>query len=155
MSNNVCDLCIDADFLSVREIADWLPNQLQALLGTQVTAELAGSIELCIHELAINIVEHAYGAAGGRIEFRVSLDLQHDASRVRFDVTDSGSGFEFDGGNETAPEVPSIRGYGLLIVKQLSSDIQYRRSGDSNHWTIHFDVPSSSPHHFQHSKASS
>jgi anti-sigma regulatory factor (Ser/Thr protein kinase) len=163
MSNTTGNLTIDADFLSVRKIAEWLPSQLQMLVGLDLAAEVVASIELCIHELAINIVEHAYGATSGRIEIGVGVDHQPSGRHIRFDIIDSGVGFEFDVSTDTAPEVPSIRGYGLLIVKQLSTDIRYRREANSNHWTLLFAVPvhpttgeaETTPQQFENSKATS
>ncbi len=136
-------LTIPADFLSVRQLGEWIPQQLTLLFGASTSAQHAAAVELCVHELAINIVEHAYANYAGSISFTAQAASNKDA--VRFEVTDDGLDFDFDPSADTEPGAPSVRGYGLMIVKTLASSIAYQRKNGQNQWTLTFEVTSAAP----------
>ena len=50
-----------ADYEAARQIGPWLADALSELRAAQ--ASRAGEVELALHELAINIVDHAYDDA--------------------------------------------------------------------------------------------
>jgi anti-sigma regulatory factor (Ser/Thr protein kinase) len=146
-------LQMDADFLSVRALGVWIPSTLNAMFGQSVSEHLAGAVELCVHELCINIVEHAYADAADApgLEKTISVTATHAEDSLVFETFDTGVGFEFDPLAETDQGTPSIRGYGLMIVKQLTSSVKYQRNGDRNCWSLRFEIPNSQRTQFSNS----
>ena len=74
-------LRIDANLLAIREFGPWLRHIVDGL-GPDADPALASTLELSIHELLVNIVEHAYRCAGGVIE--IDAHLEHDS--IRFEI---------------------------------------------------------------------
>jgi anti-sigma regulatory factor (Ser/Thr protein kinase) len=147
------NLQMNADFLSVRALGVWIPVTVNAMFGQFVSEELAGTVELCVHELCINIVEHAYTDAADALgsEKTISVTATHAEGSLVIETLDAGAGFEFDPLAETDPRTPSIRGYGLMIVKQLTSSVTYQRNGDRNCWSLCFEIPNSQRTQFSNS----
>jgi serine/threonine-protein kinase RsbW len=123
---------LTADYEAARQIGPWLANALDELSAPHI--ERIGEIELALHELAINIVDHAYENAAEGATYTISLTTEADQLRVVF--CDQGRAFVDD---HTPPtDEPTIRGYGLFIVEQLASSIYYERVGADNRWTLVF-----------------
>ena len=60
MNDGPARLTMSADALSVRKLGPWLSEAL-APTGAEAT-DLHGKMELAVHEVCMNIVDHAYGA---------------------------------------------------------------------------------------------
>lgn len=131
-------LVFHADLLSVRELGPWLAEVVPGHCDPDLASGLIPKIELSIHEVCVNIVEHAYADTDGVIEVQV----RREGDDLRFDLRDSGRGFDPSLVNVPDPAHPTIRGYGLMIVGQLSSRLHYERVDDSNRWTVCFAAPS-------------
>ena len=122
-----------ADYEAARQIGPWLANALGELRAAQ--ASRAGELELALHELAINIVDHAYTEADRQTStYTIDLTLVDGSLRARF--CDHGQPFVDD--RPASDGEPTIRGYGLFILEQLASSIDYERAGDENRWTLVF-----------------
>lgn len=124
-------LTIAADPLAVRASGVWL-RELLAGLGSPEAEQLMGRLELALHEICMNIVDHAGLAPGAHLTLRGSAD-DH---RVLIEVFDQGRPFDQSQVTQPIPRVPQIRGYGLMIVKQLVDDLGYVRTGDTNSWSL-------------------
>jgi anti-sigma regulatory factor (Ser/Thr protein kinase) len=130
-------LVIPADALSVRRLSGWLTGLLVEA-GTEATV-LQTRIELAVHEVCMNIVDHAYGPGRVPGPDDLSVDGSVDPDAIRIEVRDHGAGFEFKAAAEPEPGVPHIRGYGLVIVEKLVDELSYARRGDTNIWSLRFD----------------
>lgn len=124
-------LSIDANPLAVRDIGPWLASLL-ATLPTAETAALLSRLELAVHEICMNVVDHAGLPPGA------SLDLVGtvDGRRVRIEIHDDGSAFDESGVPEPVPGIPQVRGYGLMIVRQLVDAVDYSREDGHNTWVL-------------------
>ncbi len=132
-------LTLDADLVAVRELATWLPESIRSIVGPETADSVVGPIELSIHELCINITEHAYADRVPTGSIDLSVTRQGD--ELVFEVFDAGEGFEPELIEEPDPAHPTVRGYGLMIIRQLASRVHYCRVDDFNQWTIHFPLP--------------
>jgi serine/threonine-protein kinase RsbW len=130
-------LVIPADAMSVRELSGWLAGLL-AETGPEATV-LQTRVELAVHEVCMNIVDHAYGAehVPGTDDLTIDGAVDHDA--IRIEVRDRGAGFDIDAVPKPEPGVPHIRGYGLVIVEKLVDALGYVRRDDTNIWSLRFD----------------
>jgi len=94
---------------------------------------LAYALELAMSEIVTNVIQHAYGGAGGelRVEFRV------ETNHLQIDLYDDG--IPFDLSKVPAADVgpTSERGRGVAIVRQLVDEVSHT-SGTSagNHWRL-------------------
>jgi serine/threonine-protein kinase RsbW len=129
-------LTMNADALSLRKLGPWVTDLLAG--AGEGAAALQGRVELAVHEVCMNVVDHAYALDHdpSPADIEVAGWLDDDAVRIR--VTDRGSGFERDAVSRPQPGVPQIRGYGLLIVEKLADDVQYLRADGRNTWTLRF-----------------
>lgn len=135
-SRPVSRLTIDANPLAVRDIGPWLANLLTAA-GAAETDPLLGRLELAVHEVCMNVVDHAGLPPGS------SLDLAGwiDDHRVEIEIHDDGTAFDPSGVPEPVPGVPQVRGYGLMIVRQLVDVVDYDRTNGHNTWTLRVERP--------------
>lgn len=145
-------LHLSADHESARAIGPWLQERLDALGSSQ--RERIGELELAIHEVAINIIDHALGGSTGSsadaadaAQFTITLDTINggrgtSSEELRVQLQDPGTAFV----SAAAPDLdqPQVRGYGLFIAEQLTSELSYERIGEVNVWTLIF-TPSSPP----------
>jgi serine/threonine-protein kinase RsbW len=127
----------DADLLALREIGPWLNTALRGLLTEEKANDETGKIELAVHEICINIVEHAYHHTAGRIV----LEIGSSSGSIDITVTDNGAGFDPAVILEPDPNNPTVRGYGLMITRQLTSSLTYSHSPTGNRWNLSFPVP--------------
>lgn len=123
---------LTADYEAARRIGPWLASALEELDAPH--AARVGEIELALHELAINIVDHAYDDTCANATYTISLTTEDDQLHALF--CDQGRAFVDD--RPPQGDEPSIRGYGLLIVEQLATSLTYERVGADNRWTLVF-----------------
>jgi len=122
-----------ADYESARQIGPWLSSTLALLEAPQ--AKRAGELELALHELAINIIDHAYDESN-RSTATYSIDLTQDADDLHAHFCDQGQAFVDD--REPRGDTPTVGGYGLMIVEQLAKSVTYERVDTENRWTLVF-----------------
>lgn len=128
-------LLVDADLLAIREIGAFLHRVVPAAAGHDAV-DLIGGMELALQELAVNIVEHAYGEDGGSI----SLDWSVEATMGTIVVRDQGPAFDWTAANRADLEVPQVNGYGLIIIDTITESFTHERVGDDNVWTLVFNL---------------
>lgn len=97
------------------------------------------SIELAVHEVATNIVDHAYPEnPGGQIEASISVSGGTLGRKRRLTVELSDTGLPFDAGT-VAPvnfETPQEGGYGLFLAEALMDEVHYERRSGRNIWRL-------------------
>ncbi len=117
-----------ASYEEIRAIGPWLLEVLEPLGPTSAGAN-AGPIELAVHELATNSIDHA-----GCTTISIDAELGDGV----LDVVLADNGQAFAGRAEPAPTEPQVRGYGLMIIEQLADSIEYERADSSNSWKVRF-----------------
>lgn len=129
---------VAADFESIRAIGPWLRSSVEQLHDGIVDDTIVGSIELAIHEVATNCIDHARAKT---LQFAASI-CDHE---LLVEIIDDGAS-RFDGETSVpVPAEPQVRGYGLLIVEQLAQSVVYERSSAKNRWSLRFSLETTSP----------
>jgi serine/threonine-protein kinase RsbW len=123
-------LTIPASHLGARDIGPWLAG---LCAGRSDAAQTLSRLELALHELCINIVDHAYGGSDAG-EIRIAGRLSQTG--VQLEIRDRGTEFVQDRVVSPEPGVPQIRGYGLFLIEKLVESTHYRRQQDENVWTM-------------------
>jgi anti-sigma regulatory factor (Ser/Thr protein kinase) len=135
----VAPLVLPAEHEALRSLGPWLAE----LLGTPLAdvPGLLARIELALHEVCVNVVDHAYGGGPGEL----TVTGRADDRIVELRITDTGCAFERH--EVVAPQagVPQIRGYGLMIVHQLVDDVEYDRAGHTNICTLRISRRAAEP----------
>ena len=126
----ITELRLEANYLALRDIGPWL----QSLLAGHNTDQL-GAIELGVHELATNSVDHAEPTDGV-----LTLSGTVDDGYLRIVMKDRGIEFDADKVTAPHPDRPQVRGYGLMILEQLAHELIYERQGDLNVWNAAFPL---------------
>lgn len=133
---NVATLEMAADFESIRVLGEWLRTSMRQL-GLDSTDEgFVGPIELAVHELATNSIDHAQAE-------KIVVDATVSSDALTIKMVDDGSR-QFDsvqlqslGGPADTAE-PRVRGYGLIIVEKVAQSVIYDRTDDVNTWELEF-----------------
>jgi anti-sigma regulatory factor (Ser/Thr protein kinase) len=122
-------LTLPATHLGARDIGPWLGtlSKLKAFESTTFSR-----IELALHELCVNIVDHAYRGIEGEILIAAWLG----DTEIRFEIRDHGVEFIEDTVIPPQPGVPQVRGYGLFLIEKLVDTIAYQRQPNENVWTL-------------------
>lgn len=131
-------LTLEANYEALRQIGPWLTSQLDVVGGSHLS-ERVGEFELAVHELAVNIVDHAYDdTTRPHAQFDIAMHCEDTDLLVEF--TDTGIAYD-DGDRPAITDEPTVRGYGLFIVEQLAKAIDYERRDSVNQWTLTFGAP--------------
>lgn len=90
------------------------------------------NMQLAVHEICTNIVDHAYGGSGGRID----LTLTYADGVFSAALRDEGRSFDPD--LVPAPDLdnPSEHGLGLFLVYQLMDQVEYLPGHPGNVWRL-------------------
>jgi len=91
-------------------------------------------IELAVHETCINIVEHAYMNASGRIV--IYLSVEENPKRLIVNIFDTGASFDTAKINLINIDGLQDRGYGLFLIHQLMENVVYLTEAGENHWHL-------------------
>lgn len=129
------ELSVDSNHEALRAIGPWLSTVLDPLDELTKTS-LGTRVELAVHELATNSVDHSNSSAATLL-LRAELT---DAS-LRVELLDDGDAVDVSSFPEPDLDQPQVRGYGMMIIEQLVRSLDYERVGGRNRWTAVFDVP--------------
>ena len=90
---------------------------------------------LAIHELCVNIIQHAYDGAPG--EFTIQMRLSDGPLRVEVKTRDQGK-HRFDYGTYHAPNLddPPVNGLGMFLIEQLVDQIEYQANETGSEWRL-------------------
>jgi serine/threonine-protein kinase RsbW len=105
--------------------------------GLREQEMLSYGVELAVHETCVNIVDHAYRGAGGRLELLVWLcPAGGRPRRLVVEVHDGGRAFELTEVKlpENAPAAQG--GFGLYLIHQLMDEVTYEPQSGNNKWTL-------------------
>ena len=132
-------LSAEADYPSVRLLAAACHG---ILAEWGLSTERRSLLEVAVVEAATNVVRHAYGGRGGRVE----VELTREGKAIALSVVDSG--VSFDPTRVPAPREPDPRdpstwpegGMGLPIIRAACDELLYRSEGGRNRLTLHLRV---------------
>lgn len=127
----LAQLTVPARLDQLELVGEWLAANVSRMpYPTEPTFDHA--LQLAVHELLVNIVEHAYADAHGTVD----IELHYDKRAVYVRLVDEGR--SFDKNSVAAPQLGSLqeRGFGLFLVQELCDDLQYGREKAQNVWQI-------------------
>jgi serine/threonine-protein kinase RsbW len=133
-TSNVVQLKIPASYQYLNLIGVCVAAMLEKVDNLTNKETLAYNIELAVHEICTNIVEHAYAGLGGTIALQ--LQIAENPQRFIIDITDSGQSFEIADVAKPTLEEPQIRGYGLFLVHELMNEVIYKPDTARNQWHL-------------------
>jgi len=132
-------LAVEADFPSVRLLAAACRG---VLAEWGLSDERCSLLELAVVEAATNVVRHAYGGRGGRVE----VELAREEGAISLSILDSGVSFDPTGvppPPEPDPRDPATwpeGGMGLPIIRAACDELCYRAEGGRNRLTLRLEV---------------
>lgn len=115
----------------MRRIGPWLEEVLAGLPGTEGVA-VRSRLELAVHEICMNVVEHGGLAAGQAMALSATVDDRVVTVRL----AEPGGPVSLGDVPVPVPGVPQEGGYGIMIVRQLVDRLDLERRGELNHWTL-------------------
>ncbi len=133
---------IPATLLDIRKVSEWVQG---LVLDGPVPADTVGRIDLALVEVCTNIVTHGYGDGsdnpppddhGGRLG--LSAELTEEGLEVK--VVETADPFDPDSIPMPDPGEPTVHGYGLMIVRQLTDHLSVDQVDGKNVWTLVFPV---------------
>lgn len=127
----VPSLTVAADPIAVRAVGPWLRRQLKLLPADEATS-VGARLELAVHEICMNVVDHAGLPPGSSME----LSAKVDDRCVEIRLLDRGQPFVPGDVRRPNPGVPQIRGWGLHLAHRLLDSVSYRRDGKTNVWVL-------------------
>ena len=116
-----------------------LETQIGALLAMAPAIEDAEIVQyniwLAVHELCVNIINHAFAGAPG--EFVVTFRLLDDPLHVEITSDDQGrNAFDFSEWSPPDLNDPPIHGLGIFLMRQLMDSVAYEHSATGSHWRL-------------------
>lgn len=127
-------LTLPARYQNLRLLSTCIDLLLADLPDAAQHEQIIYGIKLAVHEVANNVIEHAYGHEQGMLE--ISLDFDPPTRCFSANLRDTGSAF--DAINAPTPDlsVPQEGGYGLFLATQFMDEVTYQRQADGNHWRL-------------------
>lgn len=127
-------LQLPARYRYLKLIGDGIDVLLEGQQGLVVDTQVIYGAKLAVHEIANNIIEHAYGHEQGELKVILQFNGQTDCFIAH--LYDTGNAFD----PTTAP-IPRLdeaqeSGYGLFLAHQLMDEVHYTRQPDGNHWHL-------------------
>lgn len=127
-------LKLPARYHNLRLLSDCIDLLLAALPDPIQQEQIIYGIKLAVHEIANNVIDHAYGHEQGVLE----ISLHFDAPASRFIANFHDTGVAFDATSAPTPDLdePHESGYGLFLAAQIMDEVTYQRQADGNHWRL-------------------
>jgi serine/threonine-protein kinase RsbW len=128
---------VEATYEAVRQI-DAAIVELLGRAGV-VDEETIYGVELAVHEICTNIVEHAYGEKpGGRISAGAKVERTGLLGKRRLvvELQDWGDSFVRPPADEIDLDTPHEGGYGLYLAQTLMDEVRYERQALGNRWQL-------------------
>jgi len=93
------------------------------------------NVQLALHEIAVNIVNHAYA---GRSDGRIRLVVYYAAESrcVTLELFDTGAGFDPNAVAEPDLDALPEHGLGLMLAYSLMDQVEYTSTDTFNRWRM-------------------
>lgn len=127
-------LLIPATYGDVRTVGEAIAALLQrGGYDDETTSQL---VQLAVHEICTNIVDHAYaGQSGCTIDVTLTLELGPPRQFV-VELRDSGQAFDPQSIGPVDLSEPREGGYGLFLARELMDAVHYQRLASQNLWRL-------------------
>lgn len=128
-----------ATYAHLHIIGGYVQSLLQNIAEIEGTPKdeilaISFDVELAVHEVCNNIIEHAYGHENGQIV--ALLSYERATNCVNINLYDTGEAFDEAAISRPDMSIPQTGGYGLFLVHQLLDEVTYSRNETGNHWLL-------------------
>ena len=127
-----------------------LPATLRYLnvLGACLTAMLAQvdsleeldvlsyTVQLGVHEICTNIVQHAYKQEHEEPRIAITMELKMHPRRLCITLFDTGSMCDLSSVEEPNLDDVQVHGYGLFLARNVLDEVIYSRQPEGNYWRL-------------------
>jgi len=127
-------LTLPARYRYLKLISDCIDTLLEEIPNRLEKEQIVYGVKLAVHEIANNVIEHAYGNEQG--EFKLTLQLDTRTHDFIAQLHDTGRAFVPATVIEPNLDEAQESGYGLFLAEQLMDAVTYRRQPDGNHWRL-------------------
>ncbi len=127
-----------ADLEEVRRLGPWISARLRSSLTQSQIASVMPTIELVVQELAVNIVTHGYRATESG---SIGVEVKVSPETIDLYFTDTGSAYDPEAVALPCIEDLQVGGYGVMIIKRLTTGFDLERTDGINHTHLKFGVP--------------
>jgi len=128
-------LTIPADHQYLNLVSACLQAIFERYEDLSEKADLLYNLQLGVHEICSNIIEHAYGGLSpGAIE--VDFDISQLPGSIHISLSDTGLSFEPESTPTPDLGIPQVHGYGLFLAYELLDFVRYHREEGVNHWIL-------------------
>jgi serine/threonine-protein kinase RsbW len=132
--DDVIELCLPAKYRYLALVRACIRELMQSAGDSAIAEDTIYGVQLAVHEVCNNIIEHAYRHENGWI--RLILSLRPEGRTFSADLYDGGG--PFDPTSEAPPNLnePREQGYGLFLARQLMDEVSYDYESGKNHWRL-------------------
>ncbi|MCB0062314.1 MAG: ATP-binding protein [Caldilineaceae bacterium] len=142
--NDIIRIDVPAKFRYLNMIGSSIRAILERIDEFSIAPETIYNLQLAVHEVCNNIIEHAYGHEQGQIQIVVTIEWEEQ--RFLIDLYDTGTAFDPTSVADPDLSKPQVKGYGLFLARQLLDDLRYETTNDEttndettnaqNHWRL-------------------
>lgn len=132
-------ITIQATYENLQVIGEHIRSYFADIAATEERlpeemAAVAFDVELAVHEVCNNIIDHAYRHQYGQVKLQIAYESH--AKELHIDLHDTGRPFVRS--NAAPPDLnqPQAGGYGLFLAEQLLDTVTYKRAVDGNAWHL-------------------
>ncbi len=125
---------VPAKYRYLNIISAMIRSVLERVERPGLSNEMIYQIQLAVHEVCNNIIEHAYGNEEG--ELHVVLTVPSATQPLIFDLYDTGATFDPAAIAPLDLSSPRVDGYGLFLAYQLLDEVTYTATATANHWHL-------------------
>lgn len=133
MSNDSIELTLPAELKYLNILAAVIDALLAHAPAIPEKESLVYNIQLAVHELCTNIIEHAYQFDSSQ---SIQLHLHLKQAELRIRITDQGRAF--DPQSVPRPDLDGMqeRGMGLFLAYELLDEVKYSPETHCNRWFL-------------------
>jgi anti-sigma regulatory factor (Ser/Thr protein kinase) len=127
-------LHIKNDINQLTKVHEYLQQTVGAL---DLSPSACMSLKLAVEEAVVNVMLYAYP---GETDKDIFISLEHDDKKITVVITDYGLAFDPTTREDPDISLPledrPIGGLGAYLIKQLMTEVSYRRAGNQNILTL-------------------
>lgn len=127
-------LTLPARYRNLALLSNCIDLLLADLPDRAAQEQVVYGIKLAVHEVANNVIDHAYGHEQGVLN--ISFQFDPTANCFIADLYDTGEAFVAANAPTPDLDIPHESGYGLFLAEQMMDEVTYQRQSDGNHWRL-------------------
>jgi serine/threonine-protein kinase RsbW len=127
---------LPATYKYLNILGNCLSSMVESVDGLGEPKITSYNVQLAVHEVCTNIIQHAYTHNPENERISISLTLYQNPRRLQIDLLDSGRPFDITSVKEPDLLAGQIHGYGLFLIKNLMDEVDYTRMPEGNHWRL-------------------